>query len=98
MATNSKRSAPAKRPKKRAGRPSRASASAKALAALHDAPSEADPKAILAEIAADRSAPAAARVTACRLLLGDTGTGKPEGGDDLDEVTALAVKLLGRRR
>jgi hypothetical protein len=60
--------------KPRRGRPSRAEASAKALAALQAAgidPSTVDPRAVLAAVACDPSAPASARVSAARALLTD---------------------------
>jgi hypothetical protein len=56
------------------GRPSRAEASAKALAALAANgidPASIDPRAVLAAVAADPSAPASARVAAARALLAD---------------------------
>lgn len=79
--------------KNRGGRPTRAAASAKALAALAVDPETIKPREILAGIAADTSAPATARVAACRALLqqaeGDNGD-KP----DDDPITTLALKLL----
>ena len=59
---------------RRRGRPTRAEQSAKALAALRAAgidPSTVDPRAVLAAVAADPSAPASARVSAARALLTD---------------------------
>src|SRR5690348_9352518 len=78
------------------GRPSRAVASAKALAALAVDPASVDPRAILAKIAADTSAPATARVAACRALLhgGLDGARKQAGTEKRDPVTDLALKLL----
>jgi hypothetical protein len=57
---------------KRRGRPTRAATAARRLSAQQAAdidPSTVDSRAILAQIAADASAPSAARVTACRLLI-----------------------------
>jgi hypothetical protein len=53
----------------RRGRPSRAQASRKALRGVD--PSSVDPRDVLREIAADRSAPATARVAAARALIAD---------------------------
>ena len=60
--------------RKRRGRPTRAEASAKAMAALQAAGidvTDIDPRAVLAAVAADPSAPASARVSAARALLTD---------------------------
>jgi len=56
-----------RKPKRKGGRPSRAEATTKALRGLDL--TAIDPVAILREIAADLSAPATARVAACRALL-----------------------------
>lgn len=81
-----------KKPKrlKSPGRPSRAEASAKALVGVDLA--AINPREILLTIAANTSAPATARVQACRALLAQVDPLKP--GDDSDPVTALALKLL----
>ena len=75
----------------RRGRPTRAEASAKALAAV--AAQDVDPETILKSIAKDTSAPAAARVAACKALLRiaspEDGDAKP-GGDQLSRA-ALAM-------
>lgn len=92
-----KKAAPKRKPaKSRGGRPTRAAASAKALAALAIDPSTIDPRTILATIAADPSAAATARVAACRVLLAGTGEIAPaaDSDDDEDPVTKLALKLL----
>jgi hypothetical protein len=83
--------------KRRRGRPSRAEASAKALAAIDL--TKVDPRSILLQVAADPSAPASARVAAARALLGQPdGDGKkPPARDDSDPVTALALQLLRRK-
>jgi hypothetical protein len=62
------------KPRRGRGRPSRAEASAKTIAALQAAgvdPTSFDPRAVLAAVAADASAPASARVAAARALLAD---------------------------
>lgn len=88
------------------GRPTRAEASAKALRALsNDDLASLDPLQILRSIMADRSAPAAARVTAARALLAHAGGGlkKKQDGDadgaEHDRISERALTLLkgGRR-
>jgi hypothetical protein len=84
--------------KKRTGRPTRADASARALAALGAAGIDAaslDPRLILQSIAADPSAPATARVSACRILLGLAGADAPED-DGVDALTRRALEMGGR--
>src|SRR6516165_4237166 len=82
------------------GRPSRAEATAKALAALGIDPASIDPRAVLAAIAADRSAPATARVAACKALLAHQQPAgepdKPGVGDKPDDLTQRALQILGR--
>jgi hypothetical protein len=85
--------------KKRIGRPTRADASARAFAALAAAGIDAatvDPRLILQSIAGDPSAPATARVSACRILLGLGGADAPEDGD-IDQLTARALAKMGGR-
>jgi hypothetical protein len=55
----------------------------------------ANPRRILAEIAADRLQPAAARVSAAKALLGDA----PKAADDdgLDEITRAAIEEMGHK-
>jgi hypothetical protein len=84
--------------KKRRGRPNRAAASAKALAGIDLA--VIDPLAVLRSIAADKTAPASARVAAAKALL----PARPHAGADdgaippaLDTASAVAVRLVGRR-
>jgi hypothetical protein len=77
------------------GRPGRAVASAKALAALGVDPATIDPMWILASIAADASAPAAARVAACRVLL---GAPKAPERDKMDQASSRAITLLQQGR
>jgi hypothetical protein len=96
-----------RRPKQqRRGRPTRALAAERAAAALKALGVDfrtADPEMILRAIACDTSAPAAARVAACRTLLGlgdaGDGSGKLARADvRLQEVNALAIQLLTRGR
>ncbi|HUK07781.1 MAG TPA: hypothetical protein VLX09_07950 [Stellaceae bacterium] len=78
------------------GRPSRKIASEKALAGVDL--SKVEPRAVLAAIAADVSAPATARVAACRalLLLEQPAQGEQQSDevDGNDRITAIALKLL----
>lgn len=77
----------------RRGRPTRADTAKRVEALLRDAgidPTEIDPRRILASIAADVSAPASARVQACRALL----TKAPSDPEDDDLLTARAIKLM----
>ena len=81
---------------KRRGRPARAEATRRALEMLGCDPAEIDPLQILAAIAADVSAPAVARVAACRTLLAQARIGGKRGAHDAttDPVSARAVALL----
>jgi hypothetical protein len=76
---------------KRRGRPTRAEVSAKALADLD--PAQVDPLAILRTIASDASAPAAARVAACKALLDRLGE---KGGDNVTTLGSDAARLNAR--
>src|SRR5262249_43670196 len=88
--------------KTRIGRPNRATASAKAAAVLIAAgvdPADLDPVQILRTIAADASAPASARVAACKALL--RAAPQPDDPDGAGEVSAdklsgKAIKMLQR--
>jgi hypothetical protein len=81
----------------RVGRPTRAVRSASALASVDW---EAfDAVAVLRRIAADASAPASARVAACKALIaaGDGNTAADTPADrPLDRASALGVRLLTR--
>jgi hypothetical protein len=68
------------------GRPTRAEASAQALAGIDVA--ETDPMAVLRQVAADPSAPAASRVAACKALLAE---------QQRREFAAYQDRFLGRR-
>ena len=57
----------------------------------------ADPRRVLAEIAADRNQPAAARVSACRTLLTD-GQKATDELDALDPITRKAIGMLNASR
>jgi hypothetical protein len=78
----------------RGGRPSRAQASAKALAGLEVDPMTVDPKLILAQIMVYTSAPAAARVSAARLLLAERGDGGKTRHDA--DLNRRALSLMRR--
>jgi len=80
-----------RKPKRKGGRPSRAEASAKALRGLDL--TAIDPVAILREIAADLSAPATARVAACKALLDvqDQDPAEDPGGDTRINMRAAAM-------
>ena len=83
------------------GRPSRAAATAKVLATLQAAGIDAadiDPKLILRSIAADTSAPASARVTACRLLMATSAEpGVPSADAAASEEAREWRRLVGNR-
>lgn len=76
------------------GRPPRADATSKALAGVDI--DSVDPLQVLREIAADGSAPAAARVTAAKALLAHNMAArqKPGDGSELDRVSQRALVLL----
>ena len=80
----------------RGGRPTRAQASAKALAGVMVDPTTVDPRVILAQIMVDASAPAAARVSAAKALLADCERGDGgETGRDAD-LNKRALELMRR--
>ena len=78
------------KPKRKGGRPTRAEASAKALLGIDLA--AVDPVQILRSIAAYQSTSAAARVAACRALLGlrDQASAGTQGGDVGINARAIA--------
>jgi hypothetical protein len=76
-------------PKRGRGRPNRAETSALALAGIDL--SACDPVVILQSIALDISAPAAARVAACRELRKAAAAGPVDG---LDEITRAAIRAM----
>ena len=81
-----------RKPNRKRCRPTRRDASAKALAAVDLA--AIDPETVLRQIAADASAPATARVQACKALLErPTGARETPGAED-DELTRVALRLL----
>jgi|SRR4051812_13052204 hypothetical protein len=88
-----------RKPRPKGGRPSRAEASTKALFGIDL--TTCDPLAILRAIAADLSAPASARVAACRALIAARDQAH-EGSDALtagsDAVSVRAQQLLAARR
>jgi hypothetical protein len=81
-------------PKRKGGRPSRAEASAKALRGLDL--TAIDPVAILREIAADLSAPATARVAACRALLDVQDQDPAEDSDGDTRINMRAAAMMRR--
>jgi hypothetical protein len=81
----------------RRGRPPRAQASAKALAGLVINPTTFDPLKVLVEIAADTSAPAAARVSAAKALLADRERGEGADAGYAADLNRRAVALMKRR-
>jgi hypothetical protein len=81
------------KPKRKGGRPSRAEASAKALAGIDLA--TCDPLAILRQIAADASAPASARVMACKALLDVQDQDPAKDGDT--RINERAIAMMMRR-
>ena len=64
------------------------------MAALLVDPATIDPRHILAGIAADTSAPASARVSACRALLAKDQPGEQAG----NALTERAIRLMAERR
>jgi hypothetical protein len=86
-------------PRRRPGRPSRKEELQRALAELGVDPATIDPRRILAAIAGDSSAPAGARVAACRALM---AARDPERSEDSavagDAVSVRAQQLLAARR
>jgi hypothetical protein len=80
----------------RRGRPTRAQASAKALAGLTIDPSTVDPKVILAQIMVDASAPAAARVSAAKALLADRERGDGAETRHEADLNKRALALMRR--
>ena len=75
------------------GRPTRATASAKALRNVDV--DQVNPLQILREIAADRSAPAAARLAAAKALIARGGRKNDDGnGAENDRISERTLKLL----
>ena len=77
----------------RRGRPTRAQISAKVLASVDL--TKVDPWLILATIASDASAPAAARVAACRVLIDNPDRGDGNAGGDT-RINARAAAMMRR--
>jgi hypothetical protein len=65
-------------------------------------PATVDPRVILASIAADTSAPATARVAACRALLADVDESEPlrsaKPAAQADALTERALEIMSRDR
>jgi len=83
-----------RKPKRKGGRPSRALASAKALLGVDL--KAVDPVAILRAIAADLSAPASARVAACRTLLELQDQDSAENPDGDTRINMRAAAMMRR--
>ena len=84
-----------KKPNKTRGRPTRKVASKKALSGVNVR--TIDPVSILQSIAADDSAPASARVAACKaLIVADVARGKSPQDDNSggDAVSRHALRIL----
>lgn len=85
-----------RKPKRKMGRPTRSAASKRALAEIDL--TQVDPLSVLRAIAADGSAPAAARVTAAKALLLVDRRGRseepPETEPSLDAVSRGALRIL----
>jgi len=76
----------------RRGRPTRAQVSAKVLAGLD--PAKVDPWLILATIASDASAPAGARVAACRTLI----DGRDQDGGETGHMADINARAIAKMR
>ena len=86
-------------PRRRRGRPSRKEEVQRALAELGIDPATIDPRRVLAAIASDISAPAGARVAACRALMAARDSDEPDGSvAGSDAVSVRAQQLLAARR
>jgi hypothetical protein len=81
-------------PKRKAGRPPRAAASAEALRGIDLR--TCDPTAILREIALDRSQPGSTRVAACKALLGQHDQDSAENLSGDTRVNARAAAMMRR--
>jgi hypothetical protein len=87
------------KPRRKGGRPTRAEATAKALAALAIDPRTVDPIAVLAGIMADVSLPASARVQAARALIAARGQGPAvEDSAAGSDVASRAIRLMAAAR
>lgn len=86
------------KPRPKGGRPTRAQATAKALAALAIDPRTVDPLAVLAGIMVDRSAPAGARVQAARALIAARHQGPAEDSATGSDMAARAIRLMAARK
>jgi hypothetical protein len=83
-----------KKPRRKAGRPSRAEASARALLGVDIG--ALDPVVVLREIAADRSMPGSTRVSACRALLELQDQDPAEHAKGDTRVNARAIAMMRR--
>jgi hypothetical protein len=83
------------------GRPNRAAALQRAIAAAGIDPASVDPRRILAALAIDAGAPAGARVQACRVLMASanmqTAADQSDPNVPNDPVSRRALEILARR-
>jgi hypothetical protein len=86
------------KPRPKGGRPTRAEATAKALAALAIDPRTVDPLAVLAGIMVDVSLPASARVQAARALIAARDQRPAEDFAASSDVAARAIRLMAARK
>jgi hypothetical protein len=87
------------KPRRRSGRPSKEEEVRRALAEVGCNPDLVDPLRVLASIAGDVDAPASARVSAAKALLGQRGQGPAEDSAVAgDAVSVRAQQLLAARR
>lgn len=83
-------------PRRKRGCPSRKEEVERALAELGVDPALVDPRRVLASIAGDTSAPAGARVAACRALLGMQDQPIENAGGDA-RINERAIAMMMRR-
>ncbi|WP_338722374.1 hypothetical protein [Devosia sp. XK-2] len=83
---------------KKAGRPRKTPTKTATPKLAPVEPVEIDPRAVLAEIAADKEAPAGARVQAAKALMGRPGQppAQPDDEPPMDEVTRRALAIMQR--
>jgi hypothetical protein len=86
------------KPRPKGGRPTRAEATAKALAVLAIDPRTVDPLAVLAGIMVDVSLPASARVQAARALIAARDQRPAEDSAAGSDVAARAIRLMAAAR
>src|SRR5262245_2073614 len=85
-------------PRRRRGRPSRKEELQRALAELGVDPATIDPRRVLAAIAGDTTAPAGARVAACRALMAARDPERSEDSAASSDVASRAIRLMAAAR